>query len=1714
MVEYGKYSNELYELQASRWEWKRLKPKPPKNGPPPCPRLGHSFTLIGNKAYLFGGLANDSEDPKNNIPRYLNDLYTLELKLNSSAMNWDIPTFYGQPPPPRESHTGVAYHDKDGRKPRLIIYGGMSGCRLGDLWQLDIDSLTWNKPIVNGIPPLPRSLHSATLIGHRMFIFGGWVPLVMDDVKVATHEKEWKCTNTLASLNLESMTWEPLAMEVFEDAIPRARAGHCSVAITTRLYIWSGRDGYRKAWNNQVCCKDLWFLETEKPASPTRVQLVRASTTTLEVCWGAVPTADAYLLQLQKYDMPPATAVATVPGIATPASAAVTPASPSVAPITAPSIISPKPTIPQQTIIQRPTVAAHAAQVHLPTVASPLTVVSPSPGTVRGGINVIRAKGPLTINPQQIKVVTSATASPQLIKAGMPGTVSVSTPGSPGNMSGIAALAAAAAATQKITTSSIAMPTTATTTTGGIKVVTPTIITPQGVKVASVTAPTTQTVRVAGPATTILKSASGLLSQAGKQIIVQKAGTSGTAQPQIVTLVKTAQGMTVATVPKVSLIQGKGGAGQLTTMQAQQIQNLQGKTIPQGATIVKLVTTQTGSGKPTTAIITTQAGGTQPTILGISSVSPQVLSDLRRIQEAKGGAPGTKFTTVYKTLPSGMVTMAKSGTAGVATTSSLPKQTIVIAAPKAGQPGTPAKILTTTMPKIGGVPTTQIIVVTTSGQLKTVSSGITSEAGKAKTGTTTVNVVPIPAGSTVNTVNTAGGVKMIVVSSGVQSSTGAITLITTAATSGVQTLTSSTASSPITFTLPASSSSFSTKPTTLTLGGKTMVGSPTTTATLINTGSGTAQLVAVPAQGILPTGTQSITIQGKPVTVTMAGAGHAAGKTVTLVSTQGSIMTSQASLINTVTTTQAGTSVSLVSSPAIQRMAMTSTSSLLNQPKVVVVSAPGTQLGSHPAVVVAPESSGLGTTTIEATPETLEALSAVGLTPADLLSQGDISGTHLSSSTGSLEHSKVDASSIITLSSEALGSQSISGVLQVDPASLVSGDFADSLSARSSNLVFTAQAGGLRLVDASGEGSGEVRGGNENEGLEVAEGNGENPANPVDHGGNPGNHGGNPSNHSGNSGNPANHGENSGNPGNHGGNPGNPINHGGNPGNSGDHGVNPGNHGGNPDNHGDNPGNHGGNPGNHGGNPGNHGGNPGNHGGNPGDNLGNPGGNPGNNSGVNPGSPVVNPRSPDGNPGNPRSPVNNPSSPAGNHGHQRGNPGNPGSPGGNADGNPGNPGENPGNPGENPGNNEGNNPGENPQPSGSGNPGNPGGSGNEDPDDNQPRNPGPEDAKISEEAKEEEEEEEEQAESELKLKPSQTTYSSLSLGNLPVPTSLPDTILADPADDNAETPMDVSEPEKLVEKRKDELPAAEAPPITPTDTTDGKDSLSTLASAAASTAASLLALPVVESRLSPVKPEVGGATTSANGMKNDAETKTEIKIDSPTKVGVKKENQWYDVGIIKGVSCLVSHFYLPSEVGERKDDDIDVVSVPDHSMLKKQELLPGTAYKFRVAGINACGRGPWSEVSAFKTCLPGYPGAPSAIKISKGSDGAHLSWEAPQNTCGKITEYSVYLAVHSATTQSQGDTKTVTSNPSQLAFVRVYCGPNPSCTVTNQSLSSAHIDYTTKPAIIFRIAARNEKGYGPATQVRWLQDGSNPVVNRPAAATATTSVKRPAAGEA
>jgi len=95
------------------------------------------------------------------------------------------------------------------------------------------------------------------------------------------------------------------------------------------------------------------------------VQLVRANTNSLEVSWGAVPTADTYLLQLQKYDIPAATA-ATSPTV-TPSLPLNSPKSPALA-AAAPAVQS----LPLSGLTMVP-------QVPSPTTAMPSSPFAASP---------------------------------------------------------------------------------------------------------------------------------------------------------------------------------------------------------------------------------------------------------------------------------------------------------------------------------------------------------------------------------------------------------------------------------------------------------------------------------------------------------------------------------------------------------------------------------------------------------------------------------------------------------------------------------------------------------------------------------------------------------------------------------------------------------------------------------------------------------------------------------------------------------------------------------------------------------------------------------------------------------------------------------------------------------------------------------------------------------------------------------------------------------------------------------------------------------------------------------------------------------------------------------------------------------------------------------------------------------------------------------------
>ncbi|XDV51592.1 hypothetical protein PO909_020443 [Leuciscus waleckii] len=1713
MVEYGKYSNDLYELQASRWEWKKLKPKAPKNGAPPCPRLGHSFSLVGNKCYLFGGLANDSEDPKNNIPRYLNDLYTLELRPGSNVVGWDIPVTYGVLPPPRESHTAVIYTEKTTKKSRLVIYGGMSGCRLGDLWTLDIDTLTWNKPAISGAAPLPRSLHSATTITNKMYVFGGWVPLVMDDVKVATHEKEWKCTNTLACLNLDALSWETVLMDTLEDNIPRARAGHCTVAINNRLYVWSGRDGYRKAWNNQVCCKDLWYLETERPNPPSRVQLVRANTNSLEVSWGAVSTADMYLLQLQKYDIPTATA-ATSPALnAAPSLPGNSPKSPAPA-AAAPSAQS----LPHSGITFVPQAASPTASVLPTTPASPLAastargpailkVAAPQSGTGASIVTVRQAsqagKSPVTVTslPAGVRMVVP----PQTTQ----GTVIGSSP----QMSGMAALAAAAAATQKIPPSPgatvLSMP-------AGATIVKTMAVTPGStahpVKVAS-------PVMVSNPATRMLKTAAAQVGTptvsspntgARPIITVHKSGTVTVAQQaqvvttmvggvtKTITLVKSPLSMggnLISNLGKmVSMVQTKpvqtaALTGQATSNPLAQILQSKG-TLPPG-TILKLVTS--ADGKPTTIITTSQAGGTgnKPTILGISGMSPTT------------NKPGT--TTIIKTIP---MSALQQGAAGVTSSTGM-KSPITIYTTKVmtSGTGTPGKFITT-MPKIG----------TAAGQ-----QGLTQVVLKGAPGQPGTILRTMPMGG-VRLMSPVSGVKPTVTTLVVKGTTGVTTLGTVTGTVSTSLARGSLASANATLATP-----ITTLGTIATLSNQvinaTAVSAAQTNLTTVTSNMQPTQVTLITT----PTGVEAQPGQDLPVSILASptseqptssdsGAGEASG-TVTLVCSNPPCETHETGTTNTATTATAnmgtgpaGTVQRVCSNPpcethetgttntattasanmgGVQRVCSnppceTHETGTTNTATTASSNMGGNQTGAVQRVCSNPpcETHETGTTNTATTASSNMGGNQTGAVqrvcsnpPCETHETGTTNTATTASSnmggnqTGAAQrvcsnppcetHETGTTNTATTASSNMGGNQT--GAAQ----RVCSNPPCETHETGTTNTATTASS------NMGGNQTGEVQRVCSNPPCETHETGTTNTATTAtcnmetDEG---------TAQQSGEASESATSTE-----------------------------VLP--------------------------------------------------------STVAPQSraiTTVTQATPLPGPAVPSiSSITESSSEAGvepvvmesseaeslqTEGQaeaeavamqaefqaEAGAVAMPSDFQAEAAALPSDfqgeamavamqaESQAEAEAGAVPMEHDTSSMAE-----------------GETAHEQLPiaEMEGVEAASAS------------QAEA-LTLPPelmSDVQPTTLMVTGL-TPEELAVTAAAEAAAQAAATeeaqalaiqavlqaaqqavmssgdgdagedqqthtiPIVLTQQElaALVHQQQQlqaaqQLAAAQA--ALPTEGLAPADSLNDPSSesnghnemAAAVTSAVVGLLPRTTAETlapsstlapvvvaSPAKMQAAAALTEvANGIQAGRQNPPTITV----KPQVKKENQWFDVGIVKVTNMVVTHFYMPADDSTYVEDDSG--TIPDYSQMKKVELQPGTAYKFRVAGINTCGRGAFSEISAFKTCLPGFPGAPCAIKISKSPDGAHLTWEPPSMTSGKITEYSVYLAIQSSQT-----TEAKPSAPAQLAFMRVYCGPNPSCLVQSSSLSNAHIDYTTKPAIIFRIAARNEKGYGPATQVRWLQESN------------------------
>jgi hypothetical protein len=148
-------------LNADSWTWSKPLVHGGKDSRPPG-RAEHSACKTGtNEVTVFGGWAT----------KPANDMWAF----NYVDMEWRVAVSSGIQPRPRYRHTAEVVGN------RMFVLGGSDnsedvaeGARHLGIHELNLETMSWSHPTLNGANPFPRSGHSSTVIGAQsVAVFGG-----------------------------------------------------------------------------------------------------------------------------------------------------------------------------------------------------------------------------------------------------------------------------------------------------------------------------------------------------------------------------------------------------------------------------------------------------------------------------------------------------------------------------------------------------------------------------------------------------------------------------------------------------------------------------------------------------------------------------------------------------------------------------------------------------------------------------------------------------------------------------------------------------------------------------------------------------------------------------------------------------------------------------------------------------------------------------------------------------------------------------------------------------------------------------------------------------------------------------------------------------------------------------------------------------------------------------------------------------------------------------------------------------------------------------------------------------------------------------------------------------------------------------------------------------------------------------------------------------
>ncbi|ORZ09519.1 hypothetical protein BCR42DRAFT_306234, partial [Absidia repens] len=139
-------------------------------GEVPPPLVGPSVTMAGDQLLVFGGRLVSTR-------KMTNQLFVMDVNTQTWIRHIPSPDS-DKPPTPRYFHSASVY------KRSLIIFGDDDGganqngtglCVVDDISILDLDTMTWRRPIIQPslFSPRPRYAHLAEIVDDKLVVIGG-----------------------------------------------------------------------------------------------------------------------------------------------------------------------------------------------------------------------------------------------------------------------------------------------------------------------------------------------------------------------------------------------------------------------------------------------------------------------------------------------------------------------------------------------------------------------------------------------------------------------------------------------------------------------------------------------------------------------------------------------------------------------------------------------------------------------------------------------------------------------------------------------------------------------------------------------------------------------------------------------------------------------------------------------------------------------------------------------------------------------------------------------------------------------------------------------------------------------------------------------------------------------------------------------------------------------------------------------------------------------------------------------------------------------------------------------------------------------------------------------------------------------------------------------------------------------------------------------------